>query len=1113
MIPAADTTQVQAASTITVVFNRPVVPLVNTADQAGLVQPLTFTPAVTGHGEWVNTSIFVFHPDKPLPGGTRFSVSVAADLKDVTGSPLDKATTWQFTTVAPQVLSVDPQADATNAGLDQPIRITLNQPMDTASTEKALSVVNAATNAPLDGKITWENNNQILVFTPTARAATSTTFRVSLTGAAHSASGIATVSNPFSQKFTTVPYPKVIASQPTNGQQNVPPGGGLSVQYNTLMDETSFIDHVHVSPEAKDFAINSGGDSLYVGFAALPLTTYTVTIDAGVKDIYRNVVKDATVITYTTGSLPPQLGVAALGTVSLTNAYKTDTVLLAASVNIKEIDATLYATTLDKQTFNQPRGTPPPGAEQLRAIHSPVDDAPNKTVVSSLKLAGDQGGTLKPGLYWIQATSPQLLLSTFPQPYYAFEHLLAVGTANLTLKTSPNETLVWVTDLKSGQPIADAPITLYNETYGQTPAVIATGKTDASGLFRTATTATQNSAIQNGSVLWAVAQGDGLYGIAANQSGQVMPYESAANIYPTSYLPKYAAYLYTDQPIYRPGHPVYFRGVVRNQDDVHFSVPDGGSVHVRLSDQQGKPLYEKDVPLTAFGTFSDHYDLLQDAAIGYVQMDVTYKGQSFNHGFQVAEYRPPEFQVAATAKADQVVSGDTISVDVNSTFFFGGAVSGAKVTWNALANQSGLNYTGDGEWDFAPISNEYMYGRNVGGGSGVTDANGHFTITLPADLGGVNTTQSFSIEATLTDVSNQAISGRTTVTVHPAKVYVGLRPDALIAEAGKPSTVKLITVGWDSLPIANQKVRVDVSTLSWAQDPKTLDWQQTKTPVIGDSVTTDAKGLASYTFTPASAGEYVIEATTRDSSEKLAGSATYEWVSGPQPFNYQRGDQKSLTLIADKKQYLPGDTATILIPSPFSGAVKALVTVERAGILKTDVIDVMGSLAYKLPITTEEAPNVYIAVVLVKGMDDPKSAPDYRSGIVQIHTRVAQKLIVTLKPSVAQAMPGDTVHFDIQTTDLDGKPVAASVGLNLTDLANLSVSSDTVSSIFDAFWGDRPLAVFTNFSLTDLIDTITPQAASPVAKAMSLSATLPATAGGTERTSTCRRSAGRSRRQ
>src|SRR6185295_13741179 len=101
---------------------------------------------------------------------------------------------------------------------------------------------------------------------------------------------------------------------------------------------------------------------------------------------------------------------------------------------------------------------------------------------------------------------------------------------------------------------------------------------------------------------------------------------------------------------------------------------------------------------------------------------------------------------------------------------------------------------------------------------------------------------------------------------------------------------------------------------------KTIDVAQGK-------VTTDDKGRAVYTFTPPRAGIYEIETSTRDTRERIAVSSTYIWVAGPNYVPWSNGSDNHLILVADKKSYNPGDTAGILIASPFPEPVKALVTV------------------------------------------------------------------------------------------------------------------------------------------------------------------------------------------
>src|SRR5262249_3164641 len=150
-------------------------------------------------------------------------------------------------------------------------------------------------------------------------------------------------------------------------------------------------------------------------------------------------------------------------------------------VNVSSIQLTDWLTAIAQG--REPLTLP---TKSERSFQQAIESTANKSVITKLKLASDQGGTLPPGPYLITITSPQL---TAAYPQYKLEQVLVVGTANLTLKTSPNEALVWATDLKTGQPIPNAPITLYRmATFlgfnGFSP--IASGTTDASGLYRAA---------------------------------------------------------------------------------------------------------------------------------------------------------------------------------------------------------------------------------------------------------------------------------------------------------------------------------------------------------------------------------------------------------------------------------------------------------------------------------------------------------------------------------------------------------------------------------------------------------------------------------------------------
>ena len=138
VMPAQGTIDAEAAAKITVIFNRPVVPLTNLAALESFPQPVKLSingQAVEGQGEWLNTSVYVFTPARPLPGGVVINAVVEATpggrpLTDTDGNPMQGDYAWQFGVTPPKVVYITPSNGATLVGIDTPIVVQFNQPIE-----------------------------------------------------------------------------------------------------------------------------------------------------------------------------------------------------------------------------------------------------------------------------------------------------------------------------------------------------------------------------------------------------------------------------------------------------------------------------------------------------------------------------------------------------------------------------------------------------------------------------------------------------------------------------------------------------------------------------------------------------------------------------------------------------------------------------------------------------------------------------------------------------------------------------------------------------------------------------------------------------------------------
>ncbi len=1102
-LPEAGTVDASVDSVITVMFNRPVVPLTDLANQASLPSPLVLSPVVPGEGEWLNTSIYVFRPSQPLAGGQTYTGRVPAGLGDVTGGELPQDYAWQFTVASPVVVSSEPAFNASNVPLTQAITITFNQAMDRASTEAAFQLTQPG--QVKAGTFRWSEADTVLTFTPREALGLGSTYGVSVAGTAQAAGGGASLGYDFAYEFITVLAPGLLATNPGDGETNVDRGNGFRIYFASPMDLSTLDPNIEILPKPTEvYTYWSDYDlSYYIGWDLAPSTPYQVTLNPGLLDPYGNAaLTEPRTVSFTTGPRYPEAYFNAAGTVGLYSAYL-PTELYLTTLNVDAVDLALHPLTLD-EFYNltgpnqydyardfQPSQPAVPGAPGRILIQSEL----NARILTKVSLAAE-GGTLAPGVYYLLMTPDRPELS----PVY---QLLVVARNHLTLKTALDEALVWATDLDSGQAVANLPVTLYDRNFG----VIGQGTTDAQGVLRVPVPAHDNVWDQ----VYAVAPEGGSFALTLSDwTDGIEPWDF--NVGSQYYRQDYRGYLYTDRPIYRPGQVVFFKGILRTEQDARFRLPEFREAQVVITNDRGETVYDARLPLTDYGTFSGEFQIADEASLGYYTIAVNRPdGADPNFGllqlgsvsFSVAQYRKPEFQVTVATPQAEVVAGATIPVTVDAAFFFGGPVSNADVRWTVLGATYYFPYdpqagapTGyfdfiDFDWtsgETGPLFGEF--GRVLLEQDGRTDAQGRATLNVPADLSDKGQSQVYTIEAALTDpAGGQQVAGRVQVIVHAGQFYVGVRPTEYLGTAGQPMTFEIATVDWDSAPFPNQRLRAEFYEHEWncalEQDPDTggNTWAcNSDDTLVGNAeVTTDGQGQARTSFTPSAGGTYKILVTGVDGGGRTVKSATYVWVmaAGNEYVTWRQRNDDRITLVADRRDYRPGDTAEILIPSPFQGEALALITVERAGVLTYDVVPLANNSAvYRLPITADYAPNVFVSVTLMKGVDANNPAPAFKLGLVKLTVSPEQQaLSLTLTPDKTKVGPRETVNYTLKAVDYQGRPVQGEFSVGLVDLAVLQLSAPNSSPILDAFYGERGLGVRTASGLTRSVDRLNVEAA------------------------------------
>ena len=1144
-IPADGTADVAANALITVLFNRPVVSLTTLAKQADLPTPLTFDPPITGVGEWLNTSIYVFRPAQPLAGGTQYRGNVAAGLRDTTGALLAGDYTWSFSVAAPVVRFAMPPEGALDIDITQPISLTFSQKMDHATTEAAFTIA-----PPVKGRFVWADEvpskkqavppyskegaeqplvgtaprptilGEVMAFVPDEPMARGAIYTVRVSNSAKAASSDATLQADYVLRFNTVERLAIKNTEPANGEGRAATNGGFKIKFTAPVQSETIVPNLRFQPPislTNVYSYYSDYDKTFnINANFQPSTVYTVTIGANIADNHATQIGKDTIVQFTTGPLPPFAMLRTTAQVGTYNGYF-PTSLFASYRNVTQLNFQLSSLTAQDfwqltgasesyERFNQYK---PAKDKILREWSAPTVTKLNEGGLYRAQLDVN-GGALPPGIYLLSLGSPEV--AALDPNYQPQRHILIVSKLHVAFKRGDRSGLVWATDMASGQAVGELPVSFRNKNFEE----IATSKTNsasADDLGQALADFPANFRVYD--------QSYAVVGTPGNADFAVVYSEMANGINTYDFqLPSrynsdpYYAYIYTDRPIYRPGQMVFFKGIVRADNDARYSIASNlNATNVSVNSPQGQVVFSQSLQINANGTFSGQLALDNNAPSGsyYLQAclplppeampvskpnDNSARCSYYGVPFLVSAYRAPEYEVSLTLDKIDYKQGDVLSATLDAKYFAGGNVANAKVQWTLTARDFIFDrYTGPGGYSFGDYDYNFGtyygpgYNESIATGAGQTDSNGKLTISLPADISKRRTSAVFGLEVSVTDANDQSVSARAEATVHKGAFYMGIAPENYVGTVGAEFKANVISVDWQGQPLANQTGTVGFYRREWFTSQEEDAYGNREfTSVPSDTltseqpVTTDADGKTSVSFTPATGGEYRLKASG-DSGAAVAATSIY--VSSDSEYVAWRiNNNDRLDLKSDKSMYQVGETAKILVPSPYVGPVQALLTVERGGFLTRKTLTLnSNSEILDIPIDASYAPNAFVSVLLVKGVDDKNPLPSFKLGYAQFSVDPSNfALKVEITPDKTQYAPRDTATYAIQVTDSTGNPVQAEVSLSLVDKAVLSLADDNSGPLLDSFYGLRGISVRTADTLSVNVDRLTRKIATDAGK-------------------------------
>ncbi len=296
-----------------------------------------------------------------------------------------------------------------------------------------------------------------------------------------------------------------------------------------------------------------------------------------------------------------------------------------------------------------------------------------------------------------------------------------------------------------------------------------------------------------------------------------------------SFVPKTKStkyFVFVDRPIYKPGDTIYFKSVLRDDDDARYSLPSG-TVNVKIYQDEKNPLYEKNITIGSFGSVDGEFKLPSDTKVGYYMLSITRPGisQSTSYfydsysnsyvNFQIENYRKPDYSIDVQSVQKELVNKDRLNFTISGSYFSGEALSDQKVSYQ-VNSVDYYNYEYFSENNLFNDSSVYGFwgGENVTSGEALFNGQGSANIdieALPAKIDGKD--KVFNVSATFDDGSGNPSYDRKNVLVYAGDFGIYRKDSGYGGVVGKEISIPLSLV-----PHRNGKIYSSSSSLQLSSE-------------------------------------------------------------------------------------------------------------------------------------------------------------------------------------------------------------------------------------------------------------------------------------------------------
>jgi uncharacterized protein YfaS (alpha-2-macroglobulin family) len=437
-------------------------------------------------------------------------------------------------------------------------------------------------------------------------------------------------------------------------------------------------------------------------------------------------------------------------------------------------------------------------------------------------------------------------------------------------------------------------------------------------------------------------------------------------------------FIYGERGVWRPGDTLFLTFMLEDENKI---LPANHPVAFELTNPQGQ-LITRMVKTSTLNNFFDFTTVTDaNAPTGNYTATVKVGGTSFTKTLKIETIKPNRLKINLDFGKERLATGSNVQGDLAVSWLSGAAAHNlaARVMVTLTSTPTSFpkykDYTFDDPTKKFDSEEQTLF-------DGKIDGNGKAKISSEINVEGSSPGMlQANFVARVFEEGGDFSIDRFTIPYSPYTSYTGIQLPKGDKARGMiltdtNHTVQVVTIDPEGKPVSHKGLEAKVYKVQWRwwwdseeEDLSNYVGSEHNNLVASATLNTGADGRGAFKFRVnyPDWGRYMVQVC-----DPVSGHCTAQYVYIDWPGWAGRGERENpggasmLSFSSDKAKYNVKETATITFPS--SGQGRALVSIESGSkVLKAYWVDAAkDQTTFKLPITPEMAPNVYVHITLIQ---------------------------------------------------------------------------------------------------------------------------------------------------